>query len=52
MKNKLLEIDLNEADEYDFDDFTQNLESVNSLLNYKINKKEKKCQIGKKCMKI
>ena len=26
MKNKLLEIDLNEADEYDFDDFTQNLE--------------------------
>lgn len=25
MKNKLLEIDLNEADEYDFDDFTQNL---------------------------
>ena len=26
MENKLLEIDLNEADEYDFDDFTQNLE--------------------------
>ena len=26
MKNKLLEIDLNEADDYDFDDFTQNLE--------------------------
>ena len=26
MKNKLLEINLNEADEYDFDDFTQNLE--------------------------
>ena len=26
MKNKLLEIDLNEADENDFDDFTQNLE--------------------------
>ena len=25
MENKLLEIDLNEADEYDFDDFTQNL---------------------------
>ena len=26
MKNKLLEIDLNETTEYDFDDFTQNLE--------------------------
>ena len=26
MENKLLEIDLNEADEYYFDDFTQNLE--------------------------
>ena len=26
MENKLLEIDLNESDEYDFDDFTQNLE--------------------------
>ena len=26
MENKLLEIDLNKADEYDFDDFTQNLE--------------------------
>ena len=26
MKNKLLEIDLDEADDYDFDDFTQNLE--------------------------
>ena len=34
MKNKLLEIDLNEADEYDFDDFTQNLEYV--LFEYKI----------------
>ena len=34
MKNKLLEIDLNEADEYDFDDFTQNLEYV--LSEYKI----------------
>ena len=26
MKNKLLEINLNETTEYDFDDFTQNLE--------------------------
>ena len=34
MKNKLLEIDLNEADDYDFDDFTQNLEY--ELLEYKI----------------
>ena len=34
MKNKLLEIDLNEADEYDFDDFTQNLEY--ELLEHKI----------------
>ena len=34
MENKLLEIDLNEADEYDFDDFTQNLEYV--LFEYKI----------------
>ena len=34
MKNKLLEIDLNKADEYDFDDFTQNLEYV--LFEYKI----------------
>ena len=34
MENKLLEIDLNEADEYDFDDFTQNLEYV--FFEYKI----------------
>ena len=34
MKNKLLEIGLNEADEYDFDDFTQNLEY--ELLEHKI----------------
>ena len=34
MENKLLEINLNEADEYDFDDFTQNLEYV--LFEYKI----------------
>ena len=34
MKNKLLEIDLNEADEYDFDDFTQNLE--HELFEHKI----------------
>ena len=26
MENKLLEINLNETTEYDFDDFTQNLE--------------------------
>ena len=34
MENKLLEIDLNEADDYDFDDFTQNLEYV--LYEHKI----------------
>ena len=34
MENKLLEIDLNEADEYDFDDFIQNLEY--ELFEYKI----------------
>ena len=32
MKNKLLEIDLNETTEYDFDDFTQNLEDVGGNL--------------------
>ena len=34
MENKLLEINLNKADEYDFDDFTQNLEYV--FFEYKI----------------
>ena len=47
MKNKSLEINLNETTEYDFDDFTQNLESVNSLLSYKIKIKEKNVKLGK-----
>ena len=34
MENKLLEINLNETTEYDFEDFTQNLEYV--LFEYKI----------------
>ena len=33
MENKLLEIDLNETTEYDFDDFTQNAELNDNVYN-------------------